>query len=148
MESHGEQSLSHKVANGLVGERSSIGFAKPFCPLAEMRTLLLCHRDSCKNPGYEEGRRIERIVQGDLKFSASCQRLKLRLALIGPVVWNHPENVILADLIPFTVLLRVRLVRLLALILWLRCIRRQRLLRNRCPRHGGDTEGNQKAGGT
>src|ERR1700681_665711 len=115
-ESDGEQCLSHKIANRLVG--------KPFCPLPKMRILFLCHRNACKDPGNEEGRGIERIVHGDLKFSARSQRLKLRLALVGPVVRNHPEYVILADLIPFAVLLRIRSGRLPGLILWLRRIRK------------------------
>jgi hypothetical protein len=122
--SDGEQCLSHKIANRLVGKRSSIVLAKPFCPLPEMRILFLCHRNACKDPGNEEGRGIERIVHGDLKFSARSQRLKLRLALVGPVVWNHPEYVILADLIPFAVLFRLRSGRLPGLILWLRRIRK------------------------
>src|ERR1700722_240017 len=145
MESHGEQSLSHKVANRLIGERSPVVFTKPFCPLSEMRILFLCHRDSCKDPGYEKGRGIEGIVYGDLKFGASRQRLNLPLALIGPVVRNHPEDVILADLIAFTAGLRIRLGCLLALILRLRRIRRRYLLRERGTSSETETEGNLKA---
>ena len=44
------------------------------------------------------------------------------MALVGPVVWNHPEDVILADPISFVVLLGIRLRRRLGLILGLRCI--------------------------
>jgi hypothetical protein len=145
MESHGEQGLSRKVANCLVGKRSSIVFAKRFCPLPEMRILFLRHRESCKDPGYEEGRGIERIVHGDLKLSARRQRLELRLALVGPVVRNNPKDVILADL---TVLLGIGLAGLgllRALILWLRCIGRRRWLRHRWNRRGSDSQGNQKA---
>ena len=84
-------------------------------------------------------------LHSDLKLSASRQRLKLRLALIGPVVRNHPEYVILADLIAFTAGLRIRLGRLLALILRLRRIRTRYLLRERGTSSETETEGNLKA---
>ena len=70
---------------------------------------MLEHRRTGKDTGDKKRCWIEGIVKSKLQFLAPGQRLELQRTLIGAVIWNDPQNVMLAvftlaGVLPATVL--------------------------------------------